>query len=687
MSSPERIYNLVLLGHGEVGKSSLISTAAFLAKAFNKFGTPELCDFEPEEKEKGTTLNAKVVPVIYRKSNKVNLIDTPGFFDLVGEILGGVFAADVALLVISSISGLEVGTEKSWITLQEDRPIPTFIVLNKFDLEGADFSKLLGAIQENLTPRALPIALPIGQGPDFKGLVDIINMKAWEFTNDGAKPTEIPSDLADQVESYREKLMEAAAESDEELLEKYLEEMTLSEEEFFKGLKGALLSRSLYPVIPVSALKPGSVKVMLDLILNIAPSASEVEIEVLKGEEKETLKPGEKLIARAFKTVIDPYIGKITYVRVFSGRIQQDQVVFNSEKGEKERITQLGTVFASEYKPAKEIATGDIGVIYKLEYTESGDTLTEVGSDYKLPPIPYPEPLFERALEPKTKADEEKLSTAINRTMQEDRTFKAYRDNEVKQFIIATLGDQHLDIILSKLKKRYKVNVDLKPRKVPYRETIKGKATGLGKYIKQSGGRGQYGVCHIEIEPLPRGEGFKFVDKIVGGVIPKNFIPSVEKGVLKAMEEGVLAGFKVIDVQVTLFDGKYHEVDSSDLAFQIAGSMAFKEAMSKANPVLLEPIVEVEVHIPDSFMGDIIGLLNSKRARIMGMEPSSRKGWQRIKALVPYAEMLDFPIELKSMTQGRGSFTMKFSHYEEAPPNVSQMIIAERQKERAEAST
>ena len=686
MSAQEKIYNVVLLGHGGVGKSSLISSMAFLTKAYDKFGTPELTDFDDEEKKRGTTLGVKVVPITYKKSNKVNLIDTPGFFDLAGEILGGLFAADVALLVLSSVSGVEVGTEKSWYHIQEDRPIPTFFVLNRYDEEGANMDKVLNAIYESLTPRALPLTLPIGSGPNFKGLVDIVNGKAWEFTDNGVKPTDIPSDLSDALESYKEKLMEIAAESDEELLEKYLEEMTLSDEEFREGLRRAFWQRGFYPVIITSAVKPGSLRVLLDLLVSLAPSSSEIEIEVLKGDERETLKPGDKTLARVFKTIIDPYIGKISYVRVFSGQISQDQLLFNPEKGEKERVTQVGFVFAKDYKPAKTIPTGDIGVIYKLEYTTSGDTLTDVGSEYKLPPIPYPEPLFERALEPKTKADEEKLSTAINRTMEEDRTFKAYRDNEVKQFVIATLGDQHLDIILSKFRNRYKVNVELKPRKVPYRETIKGKATGLGKYIKQSGGRGQYGVCHIEIEPLPRGEGFKFVDKIVGGVIPKNFIPSVEKGVLKAMEEGILAGFKVIDVQVTLFDGKYHEVDSSDLAFQIAGSLAFKEAMAKANPVLLEPIVEVEVHIPDSFMGDIIGLLNSKRARIMGMEPSSRKGWQKVKAMVPYAEMLDFPIELKSMTQGRGTFTMKFSHYEEAPPNVAQMVINERQREKAETS-
>ncbi len=680
-----RIFNLVLLGHGGSGKSSLISSCAYKAKLYGKYCTSELSDTEEEEKAKGGTLFAKVLPVEYR-GDKFNFIDTPGLFDMYGEILSGLSAADYALLVVNAVNGIEVGVEKSWIALDEVRQIPTIILLNQMDKEGVSFSKRYEELRE-LHPRVIPIIIPIGEGPELKGVIDIYHKRAWELTDTDKKPVDIPSELMDEVEAYREKLVECAAEADEELLNKYLEEMELSDEEFARGFRLALLERNVIPLVAVSAQRPGTVSVMMDVLRDILTPADELEFDVLRAEEVVKLKPSDDvLVARAFKTVIDPYIGRITYVRMFSGKLVPDMPIYCPEVDESERVPQLARITLKGMEPTKEVSKGDIAAIYKLEYVLTGHTITTKDSGYKLPEVPYPEPTLERALEPKTKADEDKLSSAINKTALEDRTFKAYRDNEVKQFVIATLGDQHLDVILSKLRTRYKVNVELKPRKVPYRETIKSKATAVGKYIKQSGGRGQYGVCHIEIEPLPRGEGFKFIDKIVGGVIPKNFIPSVEKGVLKAMEEGVLAGYKVIDVQVTLFDGKYHEVDSSDLAFQIAGSMAFKDAMAKANPVLLEPIVEVEVLVPDSFMGDIIGLLNSKRARVMGMSASKRKGWQVIKALAPLAEMLDFTIELKSITQGKGSFTMKFSHYEEAPPNVSQQVIAMRKREMSSVS-
>lgn len=665
------IKNICLTGHTSSGKTSLIETIAYLNKLTNSFGTTSLLDTDEEEKKRKTTTILKVFP-IKTKNYKINLIDTPGFSDFVGEILGGVHASENIGIVINSQNPIEVGAERSWFLATEKTKSPIFFIVNHFDKENLNFENIINQINENLSPRIIPLTIPIYENNNFKGIVDVVDKKAYLFEKGELKETNNPYE--NLTNTYFEKITETVAETNEELLNKYLEQGELTKDEIIKNLKEAYKQKLLFPLFVTSARIPESVKILLKYLESIVINANELD----------SIKPNDKdLVAVVFKTISDPYKGKVSFIRVFSGKITKDSTITNTTKNAKEKITVLVEVAGDQHNPINECLPGDICATYKLEQTLSGDVLSSLENP-PIKPIEYPEPLFEKGVEPKTKADEEKLSSAINRILEEDPTFKAYRDHDVKQFVISTIGDVHLDYILSKLKNKYKVNIEITPRKIPYLETIKGKAQAIGKYVKQSGGRGQFGIAHIELEPLTRGQGFEFVDRIVGGVIPKNFIPSVEKGIRNAMEEGVLSGNKVVDFRAILFDGKYHEVDSSDLAFQIAGAMAFREAMSKANPIILEPIMNLQIIVPDSMLGDVIGLLNTKRSRIMGMEASERKGWQLIKAEAPWMEITDLPVELKSATQGKAIFTMKLSHYEEVPPNISQQIIALNKKNQEE---
>lgn len=675
------IKNLTLLGHTASGKSSIIESLAFINKVNkqdipNSFGTPNLMDVDEEEKRRKTTTLTKVFP-IKTKNYKLNLIDTPGFGDFIGEILGGVFASDNLAIVVNASNPIEVGTERSWFIATEKTELPIFFIVNHFDKENLNFENIVNQLVENFSNRIIPLIVPIYESNNFKGVVDVLNKKAYFFNNEELKEAEIPPNLSSLVNSYYERIAESVAETNEELLNHYLEHGELEFNQVIKGLKDAYNQRLLYPLFAISAKVLPSIKLLNNYLEKILINSDERVIKDIEGKVVNK----DNLSALVFKSISDPYKGRVSFIRVFTGKIVKDSVVLNVYKNEKEKIGTLVEVIVDQHNLINECLSGDICVAYKLEKTLSGDVLSSVENPVKLKTIDYPEPLYEKGLEPKTKADEEKLSSAISRILEEDPTFRAFRDHDVKQFVISTIGDVHLDYIISKLKNKYKVNIDLQSRKIPYLETIKGKAQALGKYIKQSGGRGQYGVAHIEIEPLPRGQGFEFVDKIFGGAIPKNFIPSVEKGIRNAMEEGILSSNKVVDVRVILFDGKYHEVDSSDLAFQIAGAMAFREAMSKANPILLEPIMDMEVFVPDNFLGDVMGLLNTKRARIMGMEASYRKGWQVIKAQVPWMEIKDFAVELKSATQGKANYTLKLSHYEEAPSHIAQQVINETKKQ------
>lgn len=664
------IKNLSLLGHTSSGKTSIIETIAYLNKLTNSYGTPSLLDTDEEEKKRKTTTNLKVFP-IKSKNYKINLIDTPGFSDFIGEILGALFASENIAIVVNAQNPAEVGTERSWILANEKNNLPISFILNHFDKENLNFENILNTLNENYSNRIIPLTIPIYENNSFKGIIDVISKKAYLFQKGELIETNNPYD--NLTNTYYEKISETIAETNEDLLNKYLEQGELTHQEIVQNLKQAYKMKLLFPLFTVSAKTPESLKLLIQYL----------ELILLNHDENELIKPNDKdLVAIVFKTLSDPYKGRVSYIRLFSGKITKDSILPNTTKNYKEKISVLVEISGDQHNPINECLAGDICATYKLEQTLSGDIISTIESPLK--PIQYPEPLLEKGIEPKTKADEEKLSSAINRILEEDPTFKAYRDHDVKQFVISTIGDVHLDYIISKLKNKYKVNIEVTPRKIPYLETIKGKAQAIGKYVKQSGGRGQFGIAHIELEPLPRGQGFEFVDKIVGGVIPKNFIPSVEKGIRNAMEEGVLSGNKVVDVRAILFDGKYHEVDSSDLAFQIAGAMAFREAMSKANPILLEPIMNMEILVPDSMLGDVIGLLNTKRARIMGMETSTRKGWQIIKAEAPWMEVKDFSVELKSATQGRATFSMKLSHYEETPSNIAQQIISESKKNQEE---
>lgn len=664
-----KIKNLCLVGHTSTGKTSIIETLAYLHKLSNSYGTPSLLDTDEEEKKRKTTTSLKVFP-IKTKEYKLNLIDTPGFSDFIAEILGGIHAAENLAIVVNAQNPTEVGTERSWFLINEKTNSPLFFIINHFDKENLNFENILNSLNENYSNRIIPLTLPIYENNTFKGIVDVVHKKAYIFDKGELKETNNPDEKLTNL--YLERVTETIAETSEELLNKYLESGELSPEEILANLKKAYRMKLIHPVFTVSAKIPESIKFLMKYIDLLLINSDEIEYYNQKD-----------FSGVVFKTVSDPYKGRVSYVRVYSGKLSKDSTVLNVSKNNKEKITVLVELSGDQHNPINECLAGDICATYKLEHSLSGDVLSS-SENTPVKPISYPEPLYEKGIEPKTKADEEKLSSAINRILEEDPTFKAYRDHDVKQFVISTIGDVHLDYIVSKLKNKYKVNIEITPRKIPYLETIKGRAQAVGKYVKQSGGRGQFGIAHIELEPLPRGQGFEFVDRIVGGVIPKNFIPSVEKGIRNAMEEGVLSGNRVVDVRAILFDGKYHEVDSSDLAFQIAGAMAFREAMSKANPILLEPIMSLEVLVPDSMLGDVIGLLNTKRARIMGMESSSRKGWQIIKAEAPWMEIKDLSVELKSATQGRASFSMKLSHYEEAPPNIAQQVIAEAKRNQEE---
>ncbi|MCS7244266.1 MAG: elongation factor G [Candidatus Calescibacterium sp.] len=665
------IKNLCLLGHSSTGKTSIIETIAYLNKLSSTFGTPSLLDTDEEEKRRKTTTNLKVFP-IKTKNYKLNLIDTPGFSDFIGEILGGIFAVENIAIVVNAQNPAEVGTERSWFLATEKTNSPIIFIINHFDKENLNFENIISTLNENYSNRIIPLIIPIYENNTFKGAVDVISKKAYLF--DKGELKEIENPIEKQTNTYLEKITETIAETSEDLLNKYLDQGELSIQEILDNLKKAYKMKLIFPLFTISSKIPESVKLLLKYIELISLNSDETELLTVNDKD---------LSALIFKTLSDPYKGRVSYIRVFSGKITKDSFVQNVTKNYKEKISVLVEISGDQHNPINECVAGDICATYKLEQSLSGDVLSS-SENSPLKPIIYPEPLYEKSVEPKSKADEEKLSSAINRILEEDPTFKAYRDHDVKQFVISTIGDVHQDYIISKLKNKYKVNIEITPRKIPYLETIKGKAQAVGKYVKQSGGRGQFGIAHLELEPLPRGQGFEFVDRIVGGVIPKNFIPSVEKGIRNAMEEGILSGNKVVDIRAILFDGKYHEVDSSDLAFQIAGAMAFREAMSKSNPILLEPIMNLEILVPDSMLGDVIGLLNTKRARIMGMEASSRKGWQFIKAEAPWMEIKDLSVELKSATQGRATFSMKLSHYEEAPPNISQQVIAESKKNQEE---
>ncbi len=688
---PGNIRNVVLVGHSGAGKTTLIEAMLFTAGTLTRMGKIEdgntVSDHDPEEIRRGISVSLSLAPVEWR-SAKVNVLDAPGYADFIGDVKGALRAADCCLFVVSAVDGVEVQTEVVW-ELAVDDGLPRAVFINKIDRERASFERTMDGLIAAFGTQVAPIHLPIGEEHEFAGVMDLLSRKAYRYSSGpSGEEGEWPEDLAAKAEPYRERLTESVAEADDSLLEKYLESGELSPEEIVAGVKAGLGEAKLAPVLVGAAGKPAGVDRLLDFIVEAFPSPADrppVKASAKDGQEREAaLDATGPLVAQVFKTVSDPFVGRINLFRVYSGKVRPDSSVFNASKNTEERIGQLFTLRGKDHETVSEVPAGDIGAVAKLSHTATGDTLSTKQDPLTLPEIELPEPLLAMAIEPKTKGDEDKLSTALSRIQDDDPTIRVERSPETHETVMFGMGEAHLDSMVERMKRKFGVDVVMHPAKVPYKETLKGKVQAMGRHVKQSGGHGQYAIANVEVEPLPRGSGFEYVDKIFGGAIPNQFIPSVEKGIVKQISDGVVTPYPMVDIRVTLYDGKFHPVDSSDMAFQLAGILAIKEAAAKAGISLLEPIVQVEVLVPESYTGDIIGDLNSKRGRILGMETTG-SGKQRIKALVPQSEMTRYAIDLRSMTHGRGAFTMTFDHYEEVPSHLAEKVIAEAKREREES--
>lgn len=685
-----KIRNVGIVAHGGAGKTTLAEAILFDAGATSRLGKVEdgttVTDFDEDEIKRRMSISSALAFCEW-KGHKLNLVDTPGASIYLTDTRNCLRVLDSALVVVSSVSGVKVQTEKVW-SFAESGNKTRVIFINKMDQEQADFFRVLEDVRKNLCSIATPVQLPIGAEASFRGIVDLIRMKALTYQGGGTGKSsegEIPSDLKPKAEELRAALMEAVAESDDKLLERYLEAGTLSAEELKAGLKRGVLGGRVVPVLCGSALKNIGIQPLLDLLTDVCPSpADRPAVEGLdpKSGERLTRESSEDapFSALVFKTITDPYAGKITLFRVYSGLLSSDSTVYNVSKGSKERIGQVVLLRGKNQVQVPALGPGDLGAVVKLKETGTGDTLCDERNPIRLQPMEIPSPIIEYAIMPKTKGDEEKMSVGLQRLREEDPSLQVRRDPQTKEIILAGMGKAHLEIAIERLKRKFGLEVQMKTPRVPYKETIHGRVEVQGRHKKQTGGRGQFGDCWIKLEPLPRGGGYEFVNQTVGGAIPRQYIPAVEKGIVEAMEEGVLAGYPVVDVRVTVYDGSYHTVDSSEMAFKIAGSLAFKKGVLQANPGLLEPIMTVEVAVPDESMGDVIGDLNSKRGRVLGVETKG-KG-QVIKAQVPLAEMLEYATQLKAITSDRGDYTMEFSHYDELPPHLKERVIAESKREK-----
>ena len=668
--TPDKIRNVVLLGHSHDGKTTLAEAMLFASGAIARLGSPDsqtaTMDFEPEEQRRKISINLGV-GFAEHGGFKINILDAPGFFDFAGQVHSGLRAAEGAVVVVGPTSQLAVGTEVSWEHCNRTNK-PRLVVVNKLDKEHSDFYGAVTAMREHLSPRPFPLHLPIGSEQDFRGIVDLLHLKAFITTPDGkGSESPIPDDMQNLVEQYRGQLIEAAAESDDELLEKYLDAGTLDEAEIQRGLREGILAGKVAPIVCCSATKLLGVRTLMSTINELLPPA--------EGD------PSAPTRAFVFSTGGDQF-GRVSYFKVASGTLRTDQHLTNLGNGADERLAQIFFPRGKEHVATTEVRAGDIGAATKLTHTLTGDTLGAKDAA-ALPKIVLPSPAYSVAITPKARGDEEKISTGLARLGEEDPTLHVERVEETHQLIIAGLGDVHLEVILEKLKRKYGVEATTATPRVAYRETVSGHSRAEGRHVKQSGGHGQYGICVIEVSPTKRGEGFVWEDKIFGGAIPQNFRASVQKGIVDNMAKGVVAGYPMVDVRVTLVDGKYHQVDSNDMAFQIAGSLAIRRGALDAGPVLLEPVVEADIRVPEKNLGDIMSDINGRRGKILGTEPED--GYQKVKAVVPEHEMLRFALDLRSITQGRGSFEKKFSHYDEMPAHLAKAVIEDFQKQHEEA--
>ncbi|MGD9116753.1 MAG: elongation factor G [Dehalococcoidia bacterium] len=678
----EKIRNVVLLSHSGAGKTSAAEAMLFKTGAIKRLGKVDdgttTSDYDPDEVKRKISISLSLLPVEWQGA-KLNVIDTPGYSDFVGEVKAAMRVSEGAVIMLCAASGVEVGTEQVWAYCEQSQ-LPRLIFVNKMDRENADFNKTVSQIQERFGAKCLPLFLPIGSQASFSGVVSLLSMKAYSGAE--AKEGDIPEALQSPASSYREKLIEAIAEVDDKLIEKYLEGQELSQEEIGTGLRQAILAGKVIPILAGSALKDIGVAALMDAINGYLPSAKEGKVVAVTGSKEETSAPSAEapLAALVFKTTADPYVGKLTYFRVYNGAISSNSQVWNANNKGVERIGQLFMIRGKNQEPVTQVGAGDIGAVAKLNETNTGDTLCTQAKPLQITPIEFPEPGFSLAVHPKTKADLDKLGSALTRVAEEDPTITVHRETGTNETILSGIGETQLEVAAERMQRKFGVGVKLEVPKVPYKETITVGSKAEYKHKKQTGGHGQYGHVLLELEPLPRGTGFEFADKIVGGAIPRNYIPAVEKGINEAIHEGVLARYPVIDIKTTVYDGSFHPVDSSEICFKIAGAGALKRGLSEGQPILLEPIVNIEITVPDDYTGDIIGDLNTKRARVQGMNPVG--GMNVIEAQVPQAEVLRYSIDLKSITQGRGGYKAKFSHYEEVPAHIAEKIIAARQAEK-----
>jgi elongation factor G len=689
--SGSEIRNVAVVGHNDTGKTTLVTQLLFNAGAITRLGRIDdgttVTDFDQDEIDRKHSISTAVAFAEWQNT-KINFIDTPGFGIFVMEARSAMRVADSAAIVVSGVTGVEVSTERVW-KFAEEFELPRVVVINKMDRERASFTRTLDALQNKFGKNVVPIQLPIGEEKDFAGVVDLVSMKAWKYATDGSgkyETIDIPADMKSEADDWRAQLIEKVAEGDDTLMERFFDQGGLSQEELLDGLKREVSHHQIFPVVLDSAAHNIGGHAILDAIVALLPPADEVKTVAGKDKKGEAITFDRRAeafpSALVFKTFSDPFSGRVSLFRVYSGTFQSDHTYWNTSKDHEERIGKLQLIQGKQQVPVSELKAGDIGAVAKLKDVHTGDTLATTQHSIVLEHIRYPEAAISFAVEAKARGDEDKLGIAIGRIIEEDPSIKFGRDEQTKEFLISGQGQLHVEIVVSKLKKKYGVDVILHPPKVPYLETITKPADAHGRHKKQSGGHGQFADCKISVEPMPRGGDFEFVDEIFGGSIPRQYIPAVEKGIQDARKKGFLAGFPMVDFRVRLKDGQYHDVDSSEMAFKIAGSLAYQQAMEQARATLLEPIMHVDISAPAEYIGDIMGDLNSRRGRVEGVDADGDT--QTVKARVPLAEMLTYGSTLRSITQGRGSFHMESSHYEEVPRNLQEKIINEHKKAQAE---
>jgi elongation factor G len=686
-----KLRNVGVVGHGGVGKTSLVESLLFTAGGLSRLGKVDdgttTTDFDPDEIRRKISINTAVAYCDW-KGHRVNLVDTPGYGDFIADARCALRVVEAAVVVVDAVAGVQVQTEKVW-KFATEYELPRAIVVNRLDRDRADFFRTLDSLTRRLKGRIVPLHIPVGEESGFKGYVDLAKMKAFVYADGKSAEADVPADLTDRAREWREKLVEAAAETDDDLLAKYLEDGALDEASMLKALKSGIAQGKIVPVLCACATRTIGSHPLLDMIVQEFPSPAdrgEIAGTDMKAKQAATRAIDAKAppVALVFKTLQDPHIGKLSLFRVMSGTVKADSTLLNPARGVKERMGHVAWLQGKTQKAVTELGPGEIGVAQKLKETQTGDSLCDEAHPLELPRITFPEAAISFAIQPKSRGDEDKISTALARIAEEDPTVHHHFDPETKQLLISGVGNLHVEMTVERMKRKYNVDVTLLPPRIPYKETVKGRAEGQGKYKKQTGGRGQYGDTWLRVEPLARGGGFEFVDDIFGGAVPRNFIPSVEKGVRDCMKKGILAGYPIVDMKVTLYDGSYHDVDSSDMAFQIAASMGLQKVFMDAHPILLEPVMNVEVTTPADHAGDVIGDLNSRRGRIVGMEPAGETAV--VRAAVPMSEMLTYEPSLRSMTGGRGGYSMEFSHYEEVPSFIADKVVKEAKtdKERAE---